>query len=82
MNLVERLSEIVLNSESYKKIMADGVVEDREVEEQSQLVDDLFSQIERRLGQEDFALVSQAIAELCVLNAIYRYNQAYIQTEM
>lgn len=78
MNLLDKLSEIVENSESYKKIMDDGVVEDHEVEEQAKLVSDLFDKLEKKLSPEDFALVAKCMAELSVLHAVYRVNQSHM----
>lgn len=78
MSLIDNLSEIVENSESYKKIMADGIVEDHEVEEQAQRVSTLFAELEKRLSDDDLKLASECMAELSVLHAIYRYNQAHM----
>lgn len=78
MNLLDRLSEIVENSESYKKIMADGIVEDHEVEEQAALVSSLFDELENKLTPEDFSLVAKCMAELSVLHAVYRINQSHM----
>lgn len=78
MNLLDKLSEIVENSESYKKIMADDIVEDHEVEEQANLVSDLFDKLEQKLSPEDFSLVAKCMAELSVLHAVYRINQSHM----
>ena len=78
MNRLDKLSEIVENSESYKKIMDDGVVEDHEVEEQAKLVSDLFDKLEKKLSPEDFSLVAKCMAELSVLHAVYRVNQSHM----
>lgn len=78
MDLNEKLSEIVEHSESFQKIMADGVVEDAEVEGQANRVSELFAEVEKALSPTQFELVSKCIAELCVLNAVYRYNQIHM----
>jgi len=78
MNLIDKLSEIVENSETYKTIMADGIVEDQEVEKQAQLVSELFSELEQKLSPEDFARVAKCMAELSVLHAVYRINQSHM----
>lgn len=78
MNLIDKLSEIVENSETYKKIMADGIAEDHEVEKQAQFVSELFSELEQKLSPEDFALVAKCMAELSVLHAVYRINQSHM----
>ena len=58
--------------------MEDGVVDDTEVEQQGKCVAELFGQLAKTLPPEHQELVSRAIAELCVLNAICRVNQAHI----
>lgn len=79
MNLTDKLMELVENSESFKKIMADGIVEDKEVEEQAARVSELLDELERQLPPAHFELVTKAIAELSVLHVVYSYNQSYNQ---
>ncbi len=75
MSIVEKLDELVLKSPSFKKIMEDGVVEDREVEEQAGRVETLLAELERTLSSADFERVTEFMAELSVLQVILRYNQ-------
>lgn len=70
MNLLDRVSEAVEKSESFSRIMADGIVDDAEIEAQGKLVEDLISKLETQLSDADFQLVSQLIAELSVFNVI------------
>jgi hypothetical protein len=74
MNLLEQVSEMVEKSESYRRILADGIVEDSEIEEQSKLVEGLIAKLEKQLSEADFELVSRLIAEFAVLNAISNYR--------
>ena len=75
MGIVEKLDELVQKSASFKKIMEDGVVEDREVEEQAKRVEALLAELERTLSSADFERVAEFMAELSVLQVIMRYNQ-------
>jgi hypothetical protein len=74
MNLLEQVSEMVEKSESYRRILADGIVEDSEIEEQSKLVEGLIAKLEKQVSEADFELVSRLIAEFAVLNAISNYR--------
>ena len=75
MDMIEKLDELVQKSASFQKIMEDGIVEDREVEEQAKHVESLLVELERTLSPEDFERVTAFMAELSVLQVILRYNQ-------
>ena len=75
MGIVEKLDELVQKSASFQKIMEDGVVEDREVEEQAGRVETLLAELERTLSPADFGRVTEFMAELSVLQVILRYTQ-------
>ena len=75
MDMIERIDALVRESESFKKIMADGVVEDSEVNEQGRRVEMLLSELENSLSDEQFKLVTEFMAELSVLQVVMRYNQ-------
>lgn len=70
MKLIERLNELVERSESFRQIMADGRVEDHEIEGQARVVEKLIERIEAQLSEKDFNLVTELMAELCVFHAI------------
>jgi hypothetical protein len=65
-----RLDEIVYESKSFQRIMADEKVTDEEVAAQGNLVVKLFHEIETKLSEKDKELVIQAISELAVLYEI------------
>ncbi len=69
------LDELVMNTDSYKKIMDDGVVSDDELLEQSHKVMELFHQIEAQCDNEVIDLIRNAISELGVLFTIYNYKE-------
>lgn len=75
MDMLDRIDALVRESESFKKIMADGVVEDNEVNEQGRRVEMLLSELENSLSDEQFRLVTEFMAELSVLQVVMRYNQ-------
>ena len=75
MRVIDRLTELVERSESFRRIMADGIVEDREIEEQAQRVEELLEKTEKKLSAEDFALVTELMAELSVLQVVTNYNR-------
>lgn len=75
MDMLDRIDALVRESESFKKIMADGVVEDSEVNEQGRRVEMLLSELENSLSDEQFRLVTEFMAELSVLQVLMRYNQ-------
>ncbi len=75
MDILTRLDELVQKSSSFQKIMEDGIVEDCEVEEQAKRVGSLLAQLEQTLSPDDFAHVTEFMAELSVLQVILRYNQ-------
>lgn len=75
MGIVEKLDELVQRSASFRKIMEDGVVKDREIEEQAKRVETLLAGLERTLSPEDFERVTEFMAELSVLQVVLGYNQ-------
>ena len=69
------LDEMVLSTESFQKIMDDGLVTDEEILEQTQLVTDLFHQLERTCNQEQIDLIKRTFYELGVLFSVYNYKE-------
>lgn len=69
------LDEMVLSTESFQKIMDDGLVTDEEILEQTQLVTDLFHQLERTCNQEQIDLIKRTFSELGVLFSVYNYKE-------
>lgn len=67
------IDETVLNSNSYQKIMEDGIVTDEELEEQSKKVAALLEETSK-LPEKEQAFIEQLLVETCVLSAI---SQAY-----
>ena len=63
------IDEAVLNSDSYQKIMEDGIVTDEELEEQSKKVTDLLKDASK-LPEQEQAFIEKLLVETCVLSAI------------
>jgi UTP-glucose-1-phosphate uridylyltransferase len=74
MKLLEKLSESVEKSESFRQIMNDGIVEESEIEAQGKLVESLIEKLENQLSESDFKLVSDLISELSVFQLISNYR--------
>ncbi len=74
MKLLEKLSESVEKSESFRRIMKDGIVEESEIEAQGKLVESLIEKLENQLSESDFKLVSDLISELSVFQLISNYR--------
>lgn len=69
-DLLEKFLELAEQQTSYRVIMADGIVDDNEIEAQVARVNMLKEKLEKRLSVEDFTLVSEFISELNVLSVI------------
>ena len=65
------IDEIIAQEPSFQKIMADGVVTDEELLEQTNQVINLLHEVENRFSEEDQQLVKKLFAEANVLSAIY-----------
>ena len=74
MGMIEKIDSLVRESASFKRIMSDGIVEDKEVEEQGWRVEALLTELERTLAPEQFRLVTAFMAELSVLQVVLQYN--------
>ena len=69
------IDEMIVQEPSFQKIMADGIVTDDELKQQSELVISLLHEVENRFSEEDQQLVKKLFAEANVLSAIYNYYQ-------
>ncbi len=70
-----KLDEEILQNDSYKKIMQDGLVTGDELKSQSEKVIGLFKALEENLPEHDLALVKDTFTELAVLYAINQYKE-------
>lgn len=69
------LDESAMNSDSFKRIMEDGIVTDAELEEQSKRVAGLFRKLEELSTPEQIELIKKTFTETGVLFAIYNYKE-------
>ncbi|MBQ3787571.1 MAG: hypothetical protein II849_02050 [Bacteroidales bacterium] len=69
------LDEAVMEMESFKKIMEDGIVTDEEVVNQANHVAELLHRIEDTCSPEQSALVKEALSEISVLYTVYHYKE-------
>lgn len=73
-NGVLNLDEAVMNIDSFKTIMADGIVTDEELKAQSDRVIGILHDMEKRYSPEQLKEIRQLLAETSVLYAIYNYH--------
>lgn len=64
------LDDYVAGMESYQRIVADEIITDAELVEQSQMVVSLLRRLEEALSPEAKAIATDALCELTVLNAL------------
>lgn len=51
------VDELIVNRPSFKKIMEDGIVTDKELQEQTELVTNLLKEADRRFNAEDLEFI-------------------------
>lgn len=73
-NGVLNLDEAVMDIDSFKTIMADGIVTDEELKSQSDRVIGILHDMEKRYSPEQLNEIKQLLAETAVLYAIYNYH--------
>ena len=64
------LDEYVAEMDSYRRIVEDETITDDELVEQTQRVTSLLQRLEATLSPEAKALVTEAVGEMAVLNAL------------
>lgn len=74
-DLLLNIDETITRTESFRKIMDDGIVTDDELREQSERVAALLVETEKRFQAEDLELIQQLFAETNVLSAIFHYHE-------
>ena len=70
-NGILNIDEAILNKESFKKIMEDGIVSEEEIKEQSEKVIVLFKDIENKFSEDQLRDIKDLLAETSVLYAVY-----------
>lgn len=69
------IDEMMAQEPSFQNIMADGMVTEEELRQQSRKVLDLLHEVEQRFSDEDKLFIKKLLAETNVLSAIYRYYE-------
>lgn len=69
------IDEMISNEPSFKKILADGVVTEEELHEQSERVVKLLQEVESRFSEKDQEFIKTLFAETNVLSAIFNYYE-------
>ena len=70
-NGILNIDEAILNKESFKKIIEDGIVTEEEMKEQSEKVIGLFKDIENKFSEDQLRDIKDLLAETSVLYAVY-----------
>lgn len=69
------IDEMIAQEPSFQNIMADGVVTDEELRQQSERVIALLHEAQQRFNDDDLQFIKTLFAEINVLSAIYRYYE-------
>ena len=67
------IDSIIVNHESYKKILEDGIITKEEVAEQSAKVIAKLHEIKEKYNNEQLSEIKDLLAELSVLYAVYNF---------
>jgi hypothetical protein len=69
------IDEMIAQEPSFQNFMADGVVTDEELRQQSERVIALLHEAQQRFNDDDLQFIKTLFAETNVLSAIYRYYE-------
>lgn len=67
------IDEMVVNNESFKRIMEDSVITAEEVKNQSDKVIALLHEMEAKYSEEQLAEIKNLLVEASVLYAVYNF---------
>lgn len=67
------IDEMVSQEPTFQNILADGIVTEDELYNQSECVIALLREAEQRFGENDQQFIKKLFAETCVLSEIYQY---------
>ena len=70
-----KIDEMIAQQPSFIKIMADGIVTDEELKEQSERVASLLEETEKRFQGDDLQFVKELLAETNALATVYHYHE-------
>ncbi len=66
---------LIANESSFQQVMADGIVSEEELRQQSETVIKLLREAEQRFSEQDQAFIKKLFAETNVLSAFYHYYE-------
>lgn len=69
------IDEAVMQEESYKKILEDGIVSDEEIIAQTTKVTSLLHDVEKSCSPEQVRMIKRLLSEMSVLYAVYNYKE-------
>ncbi len=68
------IDSMIVNNESYRKILEDSIITDEEVAAQSAKVVSMLRDMEAKYSTEQLAEIKSLLAESSVLYAIYNFH--------
>ncbi|MBE6192430.1 MAG: hypothetical protein J6K33_08695 [Alistipes sp.] len=68
------IDSMIVNNESYRKILEDSIITDEEVAAQSAKVVSMLRDMEAKYSAEQLAEIKSLLAESSVLYAIYNFH--------
>jgi len=71
-NGILNIDELVVNSESFKNIMEDGIVTEEEVKTQSDKILALLHEMEEKYSSEELEDIKTLLVETSTLYAVYQ----------
>jgi hypothetical protein len=72
-NGILNIDEMLVNNESFKNIMEDGVVTEEEIKSQSDKVVTMLHDIETKYSEEQLEEIKNLLIESSVLYAVYNF---------
>lgn len=73
-NGILNIDEMIVNNESFKKIMEDGIVTEEEIKSQSNKVVEMLHNMETKYNEEQLTEIKDLLAEASVLYAVYNFH--------
>lgn len=68
------IDEHIIERESFKKIMEDGIISEEEVKQQSELVISLLKKLDKKLDEVEKEMVLDVICEMSILYTLTQKN--------
>ncbi len=74
-NGILNIDEMIVNNDSFKKIMEDGIVTEEEIMAQSEKVIAMLHEMEAKYSEEQLLQIRDLLVETSVLYAVYNIHE-------